>query len=955
MAKSSPVVVSKNKTKKEITPIQNQTPGLDKQPLTQYEQLLYLQRTVGNRAAIQLVQSGYLRSSSLQTKSGEKPSSTDADARPRETQTQTANSPLPVQPAPTHLTLVSAPSHSERVQLKGEDEKSNSSWIMDKVGGLIRNIPGYDVLTLVIGRDPITGQEVKREGVAFVKAIVGLVPGGKAMFENLEKAGVISRVVDWFKVEFQKLNLSFSAIKELFNQALEAIIGRPKQDEGFFSNLGRSAINVGKSLLSPTETFNKLKHIFLGPIQRIMNFLGSAGSKLMQFVFEGALTLAGAPVNMIMGTLNKGKEVLNKIISDPIGFLKNLLSAVQGGLSKFVANIVTHLQNGIGGWLFGTLGKAGITLPKKLDLAGIFHVAAQVLGVTWEGIKGLVAKKLGPIADQVMGVVEKTVGFVVTFIDKGPMALLEMAQDFLGELKTLFFDSLIEWVRNTIIVKAVEQLISMFSPVGAIIQAVITIYNTIQFFIERAKQIAAFVNAVFDSIAEIAGGNIGKAVDAVEDALAKGVPVAISFLATLLKLGGITKKIQEIIKTVRKPIDKVIGKVVGFIVEKAKAIWAKMVSAGKNVVEGVKDKVGAIAAWWKIRKGFTTKNGEDHSVYFEGQGKNAELMVASDETPLKKFLARNEVQSLKSHQDGKKHFTEINRLMGLIKKDIDGQNTALTKAYKGDQAEDKTNQAMDENMTLLGNELQWIMGELGNGMPQSDPYNKLEGKYEGYTPHHVPPKGLANWISQKVKKASRVLKGTEYEDIRKAGIEAGKEHDSNAGANLECILIHQNTHISKTGIDEIDDYRVHHGKETSKQVAEILKEKGITPIMKKGELVYEEDEIEDAINEKQQGKADQGKVGTTSTQFYLSQLDAAMGEVEKKDVETYLGKIRDVFKRAYHQAFAAVSVALKQSGAINGTEAKKNTILDGYNAKAKTTWHALHPGMEKITDFTDPK
>ncbi|HEX3045559.1 MAG TPA: hypothetical protein VHY08_12440 [Bacillota bacterium] len=62
--------------------------------------------------------------------------------------------------------------------------------------------------------------------------------------------------------------------------------------------------------------------------------------------------------------------------------------------------------------------------------------------------------------------------------------------------------------------------------------------------------------------------------------MAKGLPVTISFLANLIGLGGIAKKIQEIIKKIRKPIDKIIGKVAGFIVDKGKKIWAKMVNAG---------------------------------------------------------------------------------------------------------------------------------------------------------------------------------------------------------------------------------------------------------------------------------------------------------------------------------------------------------------------------------------
>ena len=55
------------------------------------------------------------------------------------------------------------------------------------------------------------------------------------------------------------------------------------------------------------------------------------------------------------------------------------------------------------------------------------------------------------------------------------------------------------------------------------------------------------ISHVFNSIAEIAGGNLKKAVAVVEDFLVKALPIAISFLANLVGIGGILAKIKEII------------------------------------------------------------------------------------------------------------------------------------------------------------------------------------------------------------------------------------------------------------------------------------------------------------------------------------------------------------------------------------------------------------------------
>ncbi len=442
-----------------------------------------------------------------------------------------------------------------------EAKEKEPNWLLEKVSGLVRNLPGYDLLTLVIGADPLSGRAVKRDEVAMVKAVMGLIPGSALLFDNLEQAKVISKAAAWFGAEFQKLNISLNAIKTMFRQAWDSLSAWDLFDLG--------------------GAFEKVKQIFLAPIARIGNFVAKAGPQLMQFIFEGAMALAGNAGAKIMGILNQGKGVLPKIISDPMGFLQNLINAVRNGLGNFVANIGGYLQTGLAGWLFGTLGKAGVVLPEKLNLAGIFSLMTQILGVTWQAIRGQVVKRLGPIAEKVMEQVEKGVELVTVFITKGPIALMEMAQEFLGELQALFFDAFIGWLRNTVIGKAVQKLISMFNPVGALIQAVITIYNMIQFFIERAKQIAALVNAVFNSIAEIAAGNLKKAVAAVEDSLAKALPVAFSFLANLVGIGGLVAKIKEIIQKIRKPIDKVVDKVVGFIAGKAKALLGKITGADK--------------------------------------------------------------------------------------------------------------------------------------------------------------------------------------------------------------------------------------------------------------------------------------------------------------------------------------------------------------------------------------
>ena len=130
----------------------------------------------------------------------------------------------------------------------------------------------------------------------------------------------------------------------------------------------------------------------------------------------------------------------------------------------------------------------------------------------------------------------------------------------------MILDAIKDWVQKAIIKAAVIKLLSMLNPVGAIIQAIMAIYNTVMFFIERINQILAFVEAIINSVHKIATGDIDSAANWIEQALARTIPIIIGFLARLLGLSGISDKIKEIIKKIQDTVDKAIDKLIGKIV-----------------------------------------------------------------------------------------------------------------------------------------------------------------------------------------------------------------------------------------------------------------------------------------------------------------------------------------------------------------------------------------------------
>jgi hypothetical protein len=270
--------------------------------------------------------------------------------------------------------------------------------------------------------------------------------------------------------------------------------------------------------------------------------------------------------NKLMSILRKGWETIKLILADPIGFLSNLISAIKGGFEAFVSNIWEHLKKGFMKWLFGALAGAGIEIPSDLSLPSILKLVLSVLGITYEKMRAKAVKLLGPTA---VAVIEKVVEYVRTLVTGGPAALWEKIKEDLSNLKEMVIDAIQNWLITTIVKQAVTKIVSMFNPAGAIVQAVLMIYNVVMFVVERAAQIMEFVEAVINSVHQIATGAIGTAVSWIERALANMIPIMIGFLASLIGLGGISAKIKEFILKVQTKvdlaIDKMIGKAVGWV------------------------------------------------------------------------------------------------------------------------------------------------------------------------------------------------------------------------------------------------------------------------------------------------------------------------------------------------------------------------------------------------------
>jgi hypothetical protein len=99
----------------------------------------------------------------------------------------------------------------------------------------------------------------------------------------------------------------------------------------------------------------------------------------------------------------------------------------------------------------------------------------------------------------------------------------------------------------------------------------------------------ALINAILDGLGAIVAGNISSAANFVEQALAKAIPVAIGFLASLLGLGGFSDKIKQIMNAIRGPINKAIDWVLKTVVKPVVRLAMRAVSWVGGKIDKAKD------------------------------------------------------------------------------------------------------------------------------------------------------------------------------------------------------------------------------------------------------------------------------------------------------------------------------------------------------------------------------
>jgi hypothetical protein len=273
-----------------------------------------------------------------------------------------------------------------------------------------------------------------------------------------------------------------------------------------------------------------------------------------------------------------------------------------------------------------------VELPKRFDLAGIGSMVLQVLGLTWGRLR---ERLVGRIGAPRVAFLERTIDFVQRIATDGLAAVWGKVVEFASGLTETVVGAIREWVMNSIVGAAITRLVTMFNPVGALIQAVMSIYRAIQWLMQKAEQLRSLAASIFDSIAAIASGSLGGAITAVENALARTLPVVISFLATQLGLGNITDHIRGVIDKIRGTVDRAIGKVVDWVVGRFRGSRKDQTAGSATIADNASKAAQGGARRDEAR---FEVGGANHSVWVDETAQPARVIVASRPQPVEQLL-----------------------------------------------------------------------------------------------------------------------------------------------------------------------------------------------------------------------------------------------------------------------------------------------------------------------------
>ena len=501
---------------------------------------------------------------------------------------------------------------------KEEEKAKNASW-WDRAKNAIKSV--VKAITAAIDKVFNAVRKFVKDVIdAAKKAAIALIEAGRKWIVDK-----LNSFRTWLKDKVNKLLANFPALRDKINAFIDKTVDAAIDTV----NKAADALKKGVTALADAlgKALDKILSVFQTALKASVQIIGAIMTgdfvEALKIAIQAACEIAGIDSKPVFDFFERAGNMLMEIIKHPVKFIKTAAKGVAGGFKQFWAKIWEHLKNGVIGWLTGNLVSGGLKMPAEWDVKGIFSVVGQIVGLTIDNIKAKF-RKAWPEGMELWDKIVEKAEVIGQFISKGPIALWEFAKDAMGNLKELFVGQISKFLSVEVIKQGIIWLLSLTNPASALVKAVKMAYDLVMFLIERGKQIIEFINTVFESVAEMAAGNVAKVSNKIEEVLGRLIPLVITLIAKILNLDGIAAKVRDIIQKLTAPIEKVITKVVKWLVQKGKELFKKVTgSFRKGETEKSQNSEHSGLA---VHEKFTVGN-ENHEI--DTRGNNVDLTMSS--------------------------------------------------------------------------------------------------------------------------------------------------------------------------------------------------------------------------------------------------------------------------------------------------------------------------------------
>jgi hypothetical protein len=485
-------------------------------------------------------------------------------------------------------------------------------------------IPGFRMLTIILGVNPVNMSRVERSAANIMRAIVEFIPGGGLITRALDNYGVFDKVGAWVEQQIESLGMTGSLFKQAIDEFLDSLSWSDIFDLG--------------------GVWSRARRIFTEPVDRLISFAKGLITGILGFIRDAILRpLAGLAQGTRGYDLIKALMGQDPITGDPY---PRTPDTVIGGFMKFIGqeDVWENIKKGnaIGkAWAWFQESLSGLmaqvrAAPGKFmdavrsltleDIVLLPRAFGKVAGVFLDIIGGFFSWAAGQVMKLLVIVFEVVSPGAAGYIKKTGAALLSILKNplpFVGNLGraakggfTGFKDrfgthlkkGLIDWLTGSLpgiyIPKAFslgELVKFVFSVLGltwanvraklvkavgeTAVKAMETGFDIVKTLITQGP--AAAWDKIKDALGNLQDMVVGGITDLVVDAVTKkAIPKLVAMF--IPGAGFITAilSIYDMVMVFVNKISKIVEVVTGFV-NSISAIAAGQVDAAAKRVEGV--------------------------------------------------------------------------------------------------------------------------------------------------------------------------------------------------------------------------------------------------------------------------------------------------------------------------------------------------------------------------------